>query len=69
MRYRSPAPVLAPESAEERHGIVNDVVFPTGIDVLGERAFDVYYGAADAKIARARIVLAPVAADAGAPAA
>jgi predicted GH43/DUF377 family glycosyl hydrolase len=65
VRYRSPAPVLAPESADERHGVVNNVVFPTGIDVLGERAFDVYYGAADAKIARARVILAPAAAATG----
>jgi predicted GH43/DUF377 family glycosyl hydrolase len=61
VRYRSASPILAPESAEELHGVVNNVVFPTGIDVLGERAFDVYYGAADAKIARARVDLAPAA--------
>jgi predicted GH43/DUF377 family glycosyl hydrolase len=61
VRYRSHVPVLAPESAEERHGVVNNVVFPTGIDVLGDRTFDVYYGAADAKVARARMELAPVA--------
>jgi predicted GH43/DUF377 family glycosyl hydrolase len=53
--YRSPEPVLAPESVEERTGIVNNVVFPTGIDVKGKGAFDVYYGAADAKIARAHL--------------
>ena len=62
VRYRSHAPVLAPESVDEVHGVVNNVVFPTGIDVLGERAFDIYYGAADAKIGRARMELAPVAA-------
>ncbi len=67
VRYRSPAPVLAPESADELHGVVNNVVFPTGIDVLGDRVFDIYYGAADAKIARARMELAP--ADAAAVAA
>jgi len=59
VRYRSGAPVLAPESHDELHGVVNNVVFPTGIDVLGERAFDIYYGAADAKVARARMELAP----------
>jgi predicted GH43/DUF377 family glycosyl hydrolase len=50
--YRSPEPLLDPETVEERFGIVDDVVFPTGIDVLGEGRYDVYYGAADAKIAR-----------------
>jgi predicted GH43/DUF377 family glycosyl hydrolase len=59
VRYRSNAPILAPESAEELHGVVNNVVFPTGIDVIADRVFDIYYGAADAKIARARIELAP----------
>jgi predicted GH43/DUF377 family glycosyl hydrolase len=61
VRYRSPSPVLAPESADELHGVVNNVVFPTGIDVIGDRVFDIYYGAADAKIARVRMELAPVA--------
>ena len=59
VRYRSNAPVLAPECEHELHGVVSNVVFPTGIDVLGERAFDIYYGAADACIARARMELAP----------
>ncbi len=48
--YRSPAPVLSPQEHSERHGIVDNVVFPTGIDPradLGERIFDVYYGMAD----------------------
>ena len=53
--YRSPEPLLAPQTPEERVGIVNDVVFPTGIDVRREDRFDVYYGAADARIACARI--------------
>ena len=30
--YRSPAPVLTPESSEERKGVVDNVVFPTGLD-------------------------------------
>jgi predicted GH43/DUF377 family glycosyl hydrolase len=59
VRYRSSAPVLAPQSVDELHGVVNNVVFPTGIDVLGDRVFDIYYGAADARIARARMELAP----------
>jgi predicted GH43/DUF377 family glycosyl hydrolase len=53
--YRSPQPLLDPETPDERLGIVNDVVFPTGIDVRREGCYDVYYGAADARIARARI--------------
>lgn len=64
VRYRSPAPVMSPESHDEMHGVVNNVVFPTGIDRLGERAFDVYYGMADAKIGRAGIELPPALAEA-----
>jgi predicted GH43/DUF377 family glycosyl hydrolase len=52
--YRSPQPVLRPETRAERFGTVNDVVFPTGIDVRGNDVYDVYYGAADAKISLAR---------------
>jgi predicted GH43/DUF377 family glycosyl hydrolase len=57
--YRSPAPVLAPEHPDEMHGVVNNVVFPTGIDVRGERELDVYYGMADARIGRASVTLPP----------
>jgi predicted GH43/DUF377 family glycosyl hydrolase len=64
--YRSPEPVLSPDTVEERTGIVNNVVFPTGIDTKGNGTYDVYYGAADAKVARARFELAPVAAGAAA---
>jgi beta-1,2-mannobiose phosphorylase / 1,2-beta-oligomannan phosphorylase len=53
--YRSPEPLLDPQTPDERVGIVNDVVFPTGIDVRGEGRYDVYYGAADARIACARV--------------
>lgn len=48
--YRSPAPVLVPQEREERRGVVDNVVFPTGIDPrrdLGPRVFDVFYGMAD----------------------
>jgi beta-1,2-mannobiose phosphorylase / 1,2-beta-oligomannan phosphorylase len=56
--FRSPEPVLAPETADERRGIVNDVVFPTGIDPKGDgRDYDVYYGMADARVGRARLLL------------
>jgi predicted GH43/DUF377 family glycosyl hydrolase len=53
--YRSEAPVLVPETDAERFGIVNNVVFPTGIDKISASEFDIYYGAADAKISRARL--------------
>ena len=53
--YRSAEPLLAPQTPAERIGVVNDVVFPTGIDVRAEGQYDVYYGAADARIACARV--------------
>jgi beta-1,2-mannobiose phosphorylase / 1,2-beta-oligomannan phosphorylase len=59
--YRSRTPVLTPEHPDELHGIVNNVVFPTGIDVKGDRAFDVYYGMADSRIGRASVTLPPAA--------
>ena len=62
VRYRSQRPVLTPEHPDELRGVVNNVVFPTGIDVIGARAFDVYYGMADARIGRASIELPPAAA-------
>ncbi|HVA37404.1 MAG TPA: glycosidase [Candidatus Dormibacteraeota bacterium] len=58
--YRSPAPIMVPETALERSGIVANVVFPTAIDLrsdLGERIFDVYYGMADARVGHARMTL------------
>ncbi|MGZ3497018.1 MAG: glycoside hydrolase family 130 protein [Vulcanimicrobiaceae bacterium] len=58
--YRSPKPILAPELETERHGIVDNVVFPTGIDPrpdLGPRTFDFYYGMADWAIGAARMTL------------
>jgi predicted GH43/DUF377 family glycosyl hydrolase len=61
IRYRSESPVLTPEHPDELRGVVNNVVFPTGIDVLGPRNFDIYYGMADARIGRAAIDLPPVA--------
>jgi len=60
IRYRSPNPILAPYTLDERNGIVNDVVFPTGIDVhpaLTPRSYDVYYGMADARVGRVRLEL------------
>ena len=58
--YRSPRPILSPESENERRGIVDNVVFPTGIDPrpdLGDGVFDFYYGMADWSIGAARMRL------------
>ncbi|HEY1680595.1 MAG TPA: hypothetical protein VGF98_03005 [Candidatus Tumulicola sp.] len=55
--YRSPVPVLGPVTPDERFGIVDDVVFPTGLDVREDGTYDVYYGAADAKITLARFTI------------
>ncbi len=57
--YRSHEPVMTPEGIDETHGIVSNVVFPTAIDVRGDRLFEFYYGMADARIGRARLQLAP----------
>ncbi len=69
--YRSVEPVLTPLLREERHGIVPNVVFPTGIDRrddLGSpNRFDVYYGMADNRIGVARLDV-PEHLTAGAPA-
>ena len=58
--YRSPHPVLSPETEFERKGIVDNVVFPTAIDEradLGSRIYDIYYGMADYAIGAARLTL------------
>jgi predicted GH43/DUF377 family glycosyl hydrolase len=61
INYRSPEPVLSPETPEERLGTVANVVFPTGIDRrddLGQPdRFDVYYGMSDDRIGVARLDL------------
>ncbi|HTV73035.1 MAG TPA: hypothetical protein VME66_04990 [Candidatus Acidoferrales bacterium] len=57
VRYRSPEPVFSPETPDELRGVVNNVVFPTAIDVVPGsplRTYDVYYGMADARIGRVR---------------
>lgn len=62
VRYHSPQPVLVPETEHELSGTVNNVVFPTAIDVppgAPERCYDVYYGMADAKIGRVEARLGP----------
>ena len=48
--WRTTEPLLAPETLDEREGIVGNVVFPTAID-----GADVYYGMADARIGAARL--------------
>jgi predicted GH43/DUF377 family glycosyl hydrolase len=58
--YRSPKPILSPQTERERKGAIDNVVFPTGIDPrpdLGERIFDVYYGMADFAVGAARMRL------------
>ena len=61
IRYRSVKPVLTPELLQERSGIIDNIVFPTGIDRrddLGQpNRFDVYYGMADNRIGVARLDL------------
>ncbi len=56
--YRSPEPVMTPQSRHELRGVVDNVVFPSGIDPrpdLGERTYDVYYGMGDYAIGAARM--------------
>jgi predicted GH43/DUF377 family glycosyl hydrolase len=60
--YRSQQPLLSPEAESELRGIVDNVVFPTGIDSrfdIGPRTYDFYYGMADWSIGAARLVLGP----------
>lgn len=55
--YRTPEPVLEPETSYERDGLSSDVVFPAAADLRPDGALDVYYGAADCCIAAARVTL------------
>jgi len=55
---RSATPLLAPETAEEKSGIVPNVVFPTAIEEVDGEHF-VFYGMADSQIGVARIVRNP----------
>jgi predicted GH43/DUF377 family glycosyl hydrolase len=57
LEYRSSAPILIPEVAEETTGTVDNVVFPTGVDDRGDGTVDVYYGMADRYIGAARVWL------------
>ncbi|QJU55078.1 glycosidase [Herbiconiux sp. KACC 21604] len=52
---RTAEPLLAPETEEERSGIVPNVVFPTAIEEIDGTHY-VFYGMADSKIGVARLV-------------
>jgi predicted GH43/DUF377 family glycosyl hydrolase len=60
LRYRSQTPFLIPETPEETAGVVNNVVFPSGIDDRGNGMLDIYYGMADKHIGVARMQLPKV---------
>jgi predicted GH43/DUF377 family glycosyl hydrolase len=51
---RTAEPLLAPETEEERSGIVPNVVFPTAIERI-DGAHYVFYGMADSQIGVARL--------------
>lgn len=51
---RTPEPLLAPETDDERSGIVPNVVFPTAIEEIDGTHY-VFYGMADSKIGVARL--------------
>ncbi len=53
--WRSTSPIMIPDTDQEVHGVVNNVVFPTGIDQIDAETFDLYYGMADARIGVARM--------------
>ena len=53
--YRSPEPLLAPETDEERSGTVDNVVFPTAIEPIDDHSAWVFYGMADARVGVARL--------------
>lgn len=54
IKYRSKEPIMTPETPHERVGIVDNVVFPTGLDRRDDMGtldrIDVYYGMADKHI-------------------
>ena len=59
--YRSPGPVLEPDDPAEQHGVVDAVVFPSGIDRRDDIGqpdrYDVYYGMADHSVGVARLTV------------
>jgi beta-1,2-mannobiose phosphorylase / 1,2-beta-oligomannan phosphorylase len=60
--YQSEEPILIPETEHELAGMVNNVVFPTGIDMISDDTLYLYYGMADSCIGAARVWLNPAAA-------
>lgn len=57
IRYRSRQPIMSPDQPYEQQGDLLGVVFPTAVDRRDDGAIDVYYGAADMRIAAARIAV------------
>lgn len=55
---RTAEPILSPETADERDGIVPNVVFPTAIEEI-DGVHYVFYGMADSKIGVARLDRTP----------
>ena len=51
---RTATPILAPETVDERDGVVSNVVFPTAIESINGVRY-VFYGMADTKIGVARL--------------
>jgi len=51
---RLPYPLFSPSQKWEKEGVVNHVVFPTGTAQFGDDLY-IYYGAADTRIAVARV--------------
>ncbi|MEU7870329.1 hypothetical protein [Dactylosporangium sp. NPDC049140] len=51
---RTPEPIFVPETEDERHGTVSNVVFPTAIEEVDGVRY-VFYGMADARIGVARL--------------
>ncbi|OGF69608.1 hypothetical protein A3C75_01900 [Candidatus Giovannonibacteria bacterium RIFCSPHIGHO2_02_FULL_44_31] len=54
VKARLPFPLFSPEGQDEREGVTNDVVFPTG-SILKKDDLFIYYGAADSKIKAKKI--------------
>jgi len=61
IRYRSAEPIMSPDMEGEKRGVVENVVFPTGldhrIDIDQNDRFDVYFGMADSQIGVASLTI------------
>lgn len=53
---RLPYPLFVPRRKNERHGLVHNVVFPTGTAVFGKHLY-IYYGSADSYVSAASVNL------------